>query len=277
MPRGVSISDTAIIQGRLWTPAVLLPSLWLDASDLSTISTVSGAVSEWRDKSNNARHASATTRRPTYTLSVYNGLNGISFSKAISQRLDTPSFSIAPSRQFCSFAVVSGAGLVDPATNYYARIWQTRGLGDSQVGTTYEQGYFGQGPNNGTAMLIAGGTGIVSPQVTGISATLPVLLSGRFGTAGVAADTSSISANGGTIVSLGGQTGALSTSGIRVGSEVGIFPNFAAWNSWMGEIILTTNISFSDSQLIEGYLAWKWGIQNLLAANHPYINRPPLI
>jgi hypothetical protein len=275
MPRGVSISDTAIIQRRLWTPAVLLPSLWLDASDLSTISTVSGAVSEWRDKSNNGRHAATAVRQPTYTFNVYNGLNGISFTKLSAHKLDTPNFSIAPNRQFCSFAVISGAGLA-AGINAYPRIWVTKGTGDSQAPGTFPQGYFGQCSANNTAMLIAGGNSIVSPQVTGLSVTLPVLLSGRFGTAGVAADTSSISANGGTIVSLGGQTGVLSTTGIRIGSDVGT-SNTSTFNSWMGEIILTTNISFAESQLVEGYLAWKWGIQTLLASNHPYINRPPLI
>jgi hypothetical protein len=276
MPRGVSISDTAIIQRRLWTPAVLLPSLWLDASDLSTISTVSGAVSEWRDKSNNGRHAATAVRQPNYTFNVYNGLNGISFTRLSGHKLDTPNFSIAPNRQFCSFAVISGAGLTG-AAGTFPRIWVTKGNGDlSAGGTTYQEGYLGQGSPSSTALFIAGGSGTISPQVTGLSATLPVLLSGRFGTAGIAANTSSISANGGTIVALGGQTGALSTTGIRIGSDVGTNSG-STFNSWMGEIILTTNISFAESQLVEGYLAWKWGIQTLLASNHPYINRPPLI
>jgi hypothetical protein len=29
--------------------------------------------------------------------------------------------------------------------------------------------------------------------------------------------------------------------------------------------------------LAEGWMAWEYGVQSLLGANHPYANRPPLI
>jgi len=52
-----------------WTPASLGSSLavWLDASDASTLTSSGGLVSEWRDKSGNARHAVQATSgsRPT--------------------------------------------------------------------------------------------------------------------------------------------------------------------------------------------------------------------
>ncbi|MFI0461766.1 MAG: hypothetical protein ACH36C_06930, partial [Ilumatobacteraceae bacterium] len=52
-----------------WTPASLGSSLavWLDASDVSTITSSGGLVSEWRDKSGNARHAvqATSSSRPT--------------------------------------------------------------------------------------------------------------------------------------------------------------------------------------------------------------------
>lgn len=52
-------------------------ALWLDAADASTI-TLDGSnnVSEWRDKSGNARHVSQSTalNRPSYVTGVLNGL-----------------------------------------------------------------------------------------------------------------------------------------------------------------------------------------------------------
>lgn len=56
-------------------------ALWLDASDLSTITASSGAVSQWNDKSGNARHVSQGTAsfQPTTGSSTLNGLNVISF------------------------------------------------------------------------------------------------------------------------------------------------------------------------------------------------------
>ena len=276
MPRGISRYDEAQLQQRLWTPDLLWPNLsfWIDAADLSTITVVSGGVGEWRDKSGNARHAATTVRRPALSFNVQNALSAITFTAASATKLDTPAFSIAPNRAFCSFGVVSGAGLVAPS-NTYPRIWTTLGNGDASAGgSTYQQGFFGGGPNNGTAMLIAGGTGITQPQVTGLPTNQAVLLSGRFGTAGQSSDTSAISAFGGVSSTLGSQTGTLSTSGIRIGSDIGT-SSTSAWNSWIGEIILTTGISFAQSVVVEGYLAWKWGIT--LAASHPFANRPPLI
>lgn len=279
MPRGVGLNwvyDEARLQGRLWTPDVLRPtlSLWLDAADISTISASTNLIAEWRDKSGNGRNATTTVRSPSFTQDVTNGLSGITFVQSSATKLDTPDFSIAPNRQFCTFAVVSGGGLI--SANNYPRIWVAKGLGDgSAQGSTYQEGYFGAGNANGTAAFIAGNINPRSPQISGISTTLPVLISGRFGTAGLATDNISLSVNGGSqVIESGGRTGALSTTGIRIGSDVGT-GTLSSWNSWIGEIILTQAISFSQSQLFEGYLAWKRGIR--LAASHPFVNRPPLI
>jgi hypothetical protein len=262
---------------QLWTPANLPVgslSLWCDAADLSTITVVSGGVSQWSDKSGNNRHATTAVRRPALSLNVQNALSAITFTASSATKLDTPAFSIAPNREFCSFAVVSGAGLIAPS-NTFPRIWTALGSGDSQS-SIYSQGFFGCGSSNGTAMLIAGGSGVTQPQVTSLPTNQAVLLSGRFGTAGQSANTSSISAFGGTISSLASQTGALSTSGIRIGANTGA-SSVSAWNSWIGEVILTTGISLAQSVVVEGYLAWKWGLQGNLPTTHPFKNRAPLV
>jgi hypothetical protein len=58
-------------QAAEWTPASLGSSLglWLDASDAASITSSSGLVSQWNDKSGNGRHATQPTTgsRPTYT------------------------------------------------------------------------------------------------------------------------------------------------------------------------------------------------------------------
>ena len=64
-----------------WSPLDLSPALWLDASDTSTITASSGSVSEWRDKSGNARHVSQGTAasQPTTGTATQNGKNVLSF------------------------------------------------------------------------------------------------------------------------------------------------------------------------------------------------------
>ena len=273
MPRGVSPVDEARLQGRLWTPALVLPSLWLDGADLSTLSVSGSSVTQWRDKSGNARHAATTVRNPGITR--VNGLNVINFTASGATKLDTPDFNIAPNRQFCTFAVVSGAGLLGSST--YRRIFTTKGVNPDTLtaGATYAQGYLGSGANAGTAMQIAGGNGVATPIVTGLG-TGPQLLTGAFGTAGLAANANSISANGGARSVLTGQTGTLSTTGIRVGSDTGTAGG-SAWNGWIAELIMTLALSFPQVQAVEGYLAWKWGLVANLPAAHPFKNRPPLI
>ena len=43
------------------------------------------------------------------------------------------------------------------------------------------------------------------------------------------------------------------------------------WQGHVAEILIYTGtVSTSDRQTMEGYLAWKWGLQNSLPASHPY-------
>lgn len=57
--------------GLLWSPDFIPTSLWLDASDESTITHVANAVSQWNDKSGNDNHAAQTTgsQQPAYNNS----------------------------------------------------------------------------------------------------------------------------------------------------------------------------------------------------------------
>jgi len=65
-------------------------SLWLDASDASTITLNGATVSEWRDKSGNARHLSEATANNQPTMSTLNGRGAISFD-GVNDRLITSS------------------------------------------------------------------------------------------------------------------------------------------------------------------------------------------
>jgi hypothetical protein len=65
----------------VWNPSMISTELWLDAADAGTITESGGAVSQWNDKSGNARHAIQTTsgNRPTVSTAVLNGKNVIAF------------------------------------------------------------------------------------------------------------------------------------------------------------------------------------------------------
>jgi hypothetical protein len=49
-----------------------------------------------------------------------------------------------------------------------------------------------------------------------------------------------------------------------------------SFQSYIGEILVfNTGLSQSNRYLVEGYLAWKWGIQSLLPNTHPYYEATP--
>ena len=64
-------------------------ALWLDASDSSSITQVSSAVSQWNDKSGNSYNFVQATagNRPVYTTAGLNGLNTLTFTASSSQFL----------------------------------------------------------------------------------------------------------------------------------------------------------------------------------------------
>ena len=59
----------------------LRPMVWFDAADASTITSSSGAVSQWDDKSGNGRHVTQATAaaKPTTGANTQNGLNVLTF------------------------------------------------------------------------------------------------------------------------------------------------------------------------------------------------------
>ena len=65
-----------------WDPSLITTALWLDAADASTVTTESGNVSQWNDKSGNNRNASQSTsgNRPTYNATGFNGKPGAVFN-----------------------------------------------------------------------------------------------------------------------------------------------------------------------------------------------------
>jgi hypothetical protein len=65
--------------------------------------------------------------------------------------------------------------------------------------------------------------------------------------------------------------------GFGVGANfIGTSPSGATSVSYTHEILVYNRVLTTfQRQYIEGYLAWKWGIQSTLPAGHPYKNAPP--
>jgi hypothetical protein len=121
--RALSDREVADLAGR-WTPADLTAgtALWLDAGDPSTITTASGTVTEWRDKSGRGRHARATalaSSQPAWVASSQNNLGAVSFD-GIDDSLSLVGAPLA-SQQNTAFVVAATTASTNPAVGFPAR------------------------------------------------------------------------------------------------------------------------------------------------------------
>ena len=277
MPCGTSPLDEARLQGRLWSPALLRPAIWLDASDISTISIVGTGVSEWRDKSgNNKNYAqSNSSLRPTYEYTVpdanarFPGVPqlGVRFKNNIStQWMDNTSFAYT-GNQMQMFSVHRNSSTEGAAR--YSRVFSFS-LNSSASDNANTDGLIvSYGITTNSVSVFRAGASIANSSAN--VNNLWIIANGRR-----SAGTGRIATNGGAYV-----TGTTSTANQNIGySRIGNdnAAGDSGMNGWICENLLyTTELSDAQCQIVEGYLAWKWGIVALLPATHPYRNRPPLI
>ena len=256
-----------------FAPPLSIPGccMWLDATDISTITLVSGKVSVWRDKSPNAFAFNQTTvgSRPTYTTNSRNTLPTITFAAGSSTHLVGPAnFSIGTSSY--SLFVVCNITLSNTAV----------------CGIFNKALYGGQA---GRIVMTQDGSGLLIKYMHG-------------GDVGLAYSSASYTVGNYRILELivnrtanmdyAYQNGALLRSfsitdttyytdtvnnmligaynnGAGTGVQPGYFlsGNVAEIVAYKGADITTTN-----REKIEGYLAWKWGIQTFLPTSpaHPY-------
>jgi hypothetical protein len=161
---------------RLWTPAQLTTSLWLDAADASTITLNGSTVSQWNDKSGNSRNAvqATTTYQPLYAqyqnLLVYSqDFANAAWSKS---RTDIVQNLVLRSQEFenaswnnSGFTVTANAttapdgtntarSLTETATAFAHNMYQTRSLAANRY--TYSVYVKSNGRQYATVRLICG-------------------------------------------------------------------------------------------------------------------------
>jgi hypothetical protein len=266
MPRGVSPVDEARLQGRLWTPAQVLPAVWLDAADLSTI-TIATGVSEWRDKSGNGANATqaAAGARPAYSQTGFFGLPGITFD-GVDDQLDIPTTRMRNTTHGVYWVFIRrGAGSGDaykPSVGVLAGGNDRGALHYVKNGSNFGASYPYYGAPAISAYDLGSGT-----AYNNTDAQVMVFQSNVTGWG--------VWRNG----SLEGTTNAIaapdtSNTGFTLAGQNN--PNRKS-NITMTEFILLETTDARRRQTVEGYLAHKWGLTANLPAAHPFKNRPPLI
>lgn len=243
---------------KLWRPNALAGSLalWLDAEDTASITLNGTTVSQWADKSGNGRNAAQSTaaNQPTFATSGIFGKPSLGFD---GNDLMSGTWSPATASQ-ATVAVVCSYG-VSTTTSAAASIGTNSansGLGIGWNATFTRYNSFLWGVNEGS----------LSSAFT----SNPVIQIGLLSSTEVAQ-----SFNGVLNQAAIGSPATISTA-YQVGAINGVLPLSAA--SRVAEVvILNVSASTDNRQRLEGYLAWKWGLEANLPSNHPYKLLPPTV
>ena len=251
-----------------WTPALISTALWLDAADASTITTVSGAVSQWNDKSGNGRNASQATSgsRPIVVTASQNSLNGISFDGVDDHLVFSSALLGATHSLFILFKPT-----LEATTGSIFGQWKAGqtgrylcSLNQNCNGATASGrlNFFNASTTEGDC-IGGGGSGFTTDVSISNTATLISSIS----TTG--SEQWKLLKNGtewdsATITSV--FTGVNSSLG-SVNAVDGAFP----YDGVIYEVIHLASYASTDTrQCIEGYLAHKWGLTANLPETHPY-------
>jgi hypothetical protein len=234
--------------------------MWFDAADPSSVIRTGTNVTQWNDKTGNGNTAVAgTATYPIYNTNTLNGNATIGMRNNNDYFLVSNNLTTTTYPSLCYFIVVRPAS--SQASTSYAGVLSTdtaSAYGRSLAfGASAFQEEFYSGFNNIT-LYTAEQWYIVSLQfTTTVSATMAV--------------------NGATYAGTASGTGT-NTTGFKIGSynDSGSYATFNA-NFDVAEIMVYgADLTTSRRQQIEGYLAWKWGLQTSLSTSHPYRYYRPL-
>jgi hypothetical protein len=261
------------------------PIMWLDASDRDAITLSGSSVTKWWDKSgrgNNLVNASGY-QIPNYNISGMNGSPTVSFF-----RNNSGSFSVLENTAFSGLSGQASMTLMfvaqrnGSAVNYqrFISAAPTTGAYDSNVASG-----FNLNSRDGSQISYERNNGSMFTAFnTTTNAFLGELIVNGTGSAvgNISGTTSYIYANGSQVTISGVSAGSnFFVSHLRLGSAAR-----SAFNNDYNDSTLQGNISemilfprvltTTEFQQLEGYLAWKWGIQTSLPANHPNFYSPPV-
>jgi len=255
---------------KLWTPADITTLGWYDAQDAATIvqATTPGRVSQWTDKGTvGTRHflQGTAARQPTTGADNINGFNVIGFVAANTYFLQMGSQPFgATISNAAIFLVLNVKSVTESVVTFSLS-------GSSNAANRWNSHI----PwSNGTVYFDNGGTGGANRVSYGAGwAANKIAIMGFIGSV-----TNSVQQiwEGG-VLKVGDVTGhSVTTAGnplLGAGSG-GSEPDTCA----IGEcIIINGTVSTELRQIIEGYLAWHWGLVGDLAASHPFKLAPPLL
>lgn len=268
-----------------WTPAAIATALWLDAADASTITTSGSDVTQVNDKSGNSRNfTSASGTRPSTGGTTLNGKNVLTFNAdylTSSSAASTWNF-LHQSGGSEVIGVWKAGNVSDPNTLY--AFW------GNNAGSVLNQGIYSRwddrAANGFNDSLVAATASTISSNILDVSAN-NVHAANAATILGTSLNLNSATAankirhvvNGTVLAGNNTSTGNAQTANASFALQIGAAGN-NIWplTGYIAEFIVSASqLSTTNRQLIEGYLAHKWGLAANLPNDHPYKNAAPTI
>jgi hypothetical protein len=225
--------------------------LWLDASDDTTITRSGINVTGWADKNTPAKTTTVSANRPTIVTGSLNSLNTVRFTATSTTTVTA------------SLATVIGTGSVTMITLWKPTASDTQAV--SGIGITGAGGNLGVG-YNGTGFYNIYEYGGSQSTYNSATTNVWVIEAGQR-----QLGTIYLSWNGNPPTTTGSSSTNFTNTSMYVGGGAG----FYATGEVAESIFYNTVITPYERQEVEGYLAWKWGLQTSLPTSHPfYTSRP---
>ena len=260
-------------------------ALWLDAADSASLTLSGSSVTRWNDKSGNGFNMSnnASFKSPTYNTTGFNGNPTIQFSRA-----SASSFTILENRAFSftsnSFSLFFASQITQTVGTSFQRFFSAPYIVGGSDSFTSEPFNINTGTANNQIVFQRGTGGLSSTTLTLTNPFIgEVVVNGNnFNIGRYNPLENSVYANGRLLNSSINPTAGSNFRAVhfRIGSTAASNPSadngFETLQGNMSEVLLfNRSLTTSESQQVEGYLAWKWGLQASLPSNHPYFNVKP--
>ena len=264
MRLGTSLAITQQrLLGGLWTPANITTTAWFDAADTGTITESGGAVSQWGDKSGNGNHAtqSSGSLQPAFN----SGRMQFNGSGKIFQITNDP---FKGMQNPCVVMLGRWDGSATWSNTFVSY------LGEGTIGWQVRQK---SSDIRNFCFTLRSGTTQSDASIVSTNTDFFIGSTYRRDTT-----TRIIKHNGTQEYIASGDTGTVDYSGTDGRSAIGgrysgdnfTSPN-ANLNGSLKEMIVMDDATDAEVQKLEGYLAWKWGLEGNLPAGHPYKSSPP--
>jgi hypothetical protein len=235
-------------------------ALWMDAADATSMTLSGSTVTRWNDKSSNATSfiAASGWTAPTIQANAQNGKSSVNFNGTtnILRGVNVSPDGRTAMTMFLVAYQPSGTSLTAGSIFSYNQQagWSSTGLAIYQGGIGWRYGT-GQPQNPSVVTTIGANYAIAMVNKNGVTETGWV-------------NGTQVYSNSSTLATLAGNSNE-----IWIGYGVQGF-----LNENVGEIIsVFSNLSSTPQTQMEGYLAWKWGLQSNLPINHPYRYSEPTI